>query len=348
MGGSDRVALVTGGNIGIGYETCRGLALSGKFNVVILACRSRERGAEAAAKLRQAVGSASVRFECLRLDLESLDSVDEFVQEFQRSYPVLHGLVCNAGILPMDGQVKLTAEGHERTFAVNHLGHFLLIVHLLPQLIAARHSRVVIVSSMVHQYGRIHFDDLTLSRLQPSARDLYAQSKLANILCAYELQRRYGHHGIRASACHPGVVASDILKESHFIIRLAGPVFMRLIGRSPAQGATGSVMLATEDRFAEGGEYLDQEQRHSSSPLTYDAQTADRLWRRSLDLVDAQRRVAFNYAQAADLSRPYILPPTYRRPWYNAVPWKFVLVILTFAVLFYQLAIFLSDVANKK
>jgi NAD(P)-dependent dehydrogenase (short-subunit alcohol dehydrogenase family) len=326
--------VVTGGNIGIGYETVKGLLRDPTIGVVVMASRSLDRAQQAAEQLAVELATEGVqvgpRLKCLPLDLESYDSVDAFGRLLQRlDINAVHILVCNAGMLPLSANIARTAAGHERTFAVNHLAHFLLILQLLPLLIAAQGARVVMVSSMVHQYGTLDFDDLNFqqSRRSLSARDLYAQSKLANILCAYELSRRYGHLGICANATHPGVVGTDILKEAHCCIRLLGPLFMRFIGRSPAAGAAGSLALSLSPAY-EGvsGLYLDQERPNLSSPLTYDAATACRLWEASVELVEARRRVSFDFTAAAQLDASYPTPPRHLRP-VRHIPWRLLLLL---------------------
>ena len=125
-----KVSVVTGGNIGIGYEICKGLLRDNGVGTVVLSSRSEERGEEAAGRLRRELGAEGVategRIRVMVLDLEDLDSVDSFAAAFLSLGTPLDILVCNAGMLPLTGKIVLTKEGHERTFCVNHLGHFLL------------------------------------------------------------------------------------------------------------------------------------------------------------------------------------------------------------------------------
>ena len=178
-----KTAIITGGNTGIGKATA--LALARRGAKVILACRSIARGDRAAKEIRQEVRDAEigVRF----LDLSSLGSVRRFVDDFLRSKNRLHILVNNAG---MYGCPHWKSEdGYEMHFAVNHLGHFLLTNLLLDTLSRCGPSRVVVVSSSLHKYAKINFDDLHGDKCYvPGAA--YSQSKLANILFARELSKR--------------------------------------------------------------------------------------------------------------------------------------------------------------
>jgi NAD(P)-dependent dehydrogenase (short-subunit alcohol dehydrogenase family) len=337
-----KVAIVTGSNIGIGYHTAKSLLLGGDFKLVVMACRSLERGndarrrmlAELASESESQVDSAS-RLLVLRLDLSSLRSVDEFASEFLALNVQLNVLVLNAGVLPMTGDVVLTDDGFERAVGVNHLAHFLLFLHLLEALVGGGKmgqgcARVVALSSMVHAYGHIDFDDLNRVRSAPSAQDLYAQSKLANVLFAYELSRRYRHLNLMGAAVHPGVVSSDILKEANCFIRVVGGLFMRVAGKNASQGAAGSIMAATSPQLeGVGAVYIDQDEVNRSSDLSYDADVAARLWRMSAALTKARERVAFDYDALADVDGDYpVGPARARRRW----PIRFVSVSIILVI----------------
>ena len=135
---------------------------------------------------------------------------------------------------------------------------------------------------------------------------------------------------------HPGVVSSDILKEANCFIRCVGPLFMRLVGRSAATGASGSVYLALSPEMeGRGGYYLDQEEHHRSSPLTYNAELANQLWNASVRLVEAPRRVTHRFTEGADLTNPYPSPPPIQKK--LKIPWKLIVVMLIMCLVAYWL-----------
>lgn len=178
-----KTALITGGNTGIGKATA--LALARKGAKIILACRSLQRGDKAADEIRHRVRNANV---CVFfLDLSSLKSIKQFAKDFTKTGNTLHILINNAGIY---GTPHWKSEdGFELQFAVNHLGHFLLTNLLMDTLAKSKPSRIIIVSSSLHKYGSIDFEDLNGDK-NYSPRKAYAQSKLANLLFAHELKKR--------------------------------------------------------------------------------------------------------------------------------------------------------------
>ena len=178
-----KTALITGGNTGLGKATA--LALAKKGARVILACRSLERGDKAASEIRLQVEDAQIAV--YFLDLSSLKSVRKFVQDFIRSEAGLHILINNAGIYGCPHWKS--EDGYEMQFAVNHLGHFLLTNLLMDLLAQSAPSRIVIVSSSLHKYGHIEFNDLG-GDIDYKPKKAYSQSKLANLLFAHELNKR--------------------------------------------------------------------------------------------------------------------------------------------------------------
>ncbi|MGH7337528.1 MAG: SDR family NAD(P)-dependent oxidoreductase, partial [Myxococcota bacterium] len=180
---SHRVAVVTGANSGVGFETARALAAKGAR--VILGCRSRTKGPEAAHRIREAVPDADVHF--ITLDLAALASVAMFAKEVGVEADRIDILVNNAGVMmpPLD----YTRDNFELQLGINHLGHFALTAHLFPLLQSTPGSRVVTVSSLMHFVGRIQFSDLQAMKSYSPAL-AYAQSKVANLLFAFELARR--------------------------------------------------------------------------------------------------------------------------------------------------------------
>jgi NAD(P)-dependent dehydrogenase (short-subunit alcohol dehydrogenase family) len=273
---SGRIAVVTGANSGIGFETARALAAKGAR--VVLACRSEERGRDAERRLRAAVPAADARAE--PLDLGSLASVRAFADKLRASEPRLDLLVNNAGVMmPPLGR---TADGFETQLGTNHLGHFSLTGLLLDLLRSAAQPRVVTVSSLAHFWGRIAFDDLHAERAYNATR-AYGQSKLANLLFARELQRRFeaARVGALSAAAHPGSTRTELQRHS-------GPMraIVAVFSQQPPEGALPTLYAATAPDVR-GGDYfgpsgfagcLGPPGRARSSPRSKDAATARRLW----------------------------------------------------------------------
>ena len=239
-----RVAIVTGANSGIGYEAAAVLARRGA--AVILACRNTTTAAAAADRMG---GSASVE----QLDLSSLSSVREFAERIHANHPKVDLLVNNAGV--MWTPRTTTAEGFELQFGTNHLGHFALTGLLLDLLLPVAGSRVVTVSSYAHKTGRIHFDDLQLEHGYGRHR-AYAQSKLANLMFTYELQRRLAASGAPtiAVAAHPGTAHTELTKNSPGPLHALNKAFGRVVAQTSAMGALPTLRAAT-DPDVKGGEY---------------------------------------------------------------------------------------------
>lgn len=204
-----RTAVVTGANSGIGFATARELARAGAS--VVLACRSEQRAAEAIAAMQRQAPGIEVSF--LPLDLADLASVRAFADEYSRTRGTLDLLVNNAGVMALPR--RETADGFEMQLGTNHLGHFALTGLLLPALLATPAPRVTTVSSTAHKIGRMHFDDLQGER-RYSRWVAYGQAKLANLLFAYELQRRADAAGVplTSTAAHPGYAATNLQTAS--------------------------------------------------------------------------------------------------------------------------------------
>lgn len=240
-----RVAIVTGANTGIGYETARALAHARAD--VTLACRSQKKGEGAVARIAAERPRGRVSFAAL--DLADLDSVCDFADAFTHTHERLDLLINNAGVMvPPEGR---TAQGFELQLGVNHLGHFALTGRLLDLLGATPGARVVTVSSSAHRFGKMDFDDLDFTTRGYDAWAAYGQSKLANLLFTFELQRRLEARGqgVIATAAHPGWTGTDLQRHAWYM-RLLN----RLFAMSPAQGALPTLRAATAPD-ARGGEY---------------------------------------------------------------------------------------------
>ncbi|WP_394621879.1 oxidoreductase [Lentzea sp. JNUCC 0626] len=236
-----RTVLVTGANSGLGLRTAQVLAAKGAH--VLMGCRSVQRGD--AARL-SVPGSAEV----LELDLADLASVRAAAGKVEK----LDVLVNNAGIMAVPN--GRTADGFERQFGTNHLGHAALTFLLLPVLRRSPDARVVTVSSLMHQYGRMNLDDPNWERRSYSARGAYSQSKLANLLFMRELQRR--SPDVTSVAAHPGMTATDLannMADAHkSAVMRAGSKFFGLFSQSVEMGTLPQLFAATSPD-AHGGAY---------------------------------------------------------------------------------------------
>ncbi|HEY6798376.1 MAG TPA: SDR family NAD(P)-dependent oxidoreductase [Kineosporiaceae bacterium] len=295
--------LVTGASAGLGLATARELA--GHGHHVVLAVRNLERGKAAAEQILQAVPDASC--ELLECDLASLASVRHAVSEFLGGdRPAVGGIIANAGLQIVQG-VQTSVDGYELTFAINHLGHFLLITRLLPHLPSG--SRVISVSSQVHQgpakslgfpapqwRDPRELADPTLPGIESSPRAgrvRYANSKLANIMFTYELARRASGQGVTALAFDPALMPETGLDRQYppLVQRAYGalaPVIIALTpgARSVAQSGRDLAWLATSPDLAgvTGSHYSGRKPRRSSALSRQESEWV-RLWERSEELV---------------------------------------------------------------
>jgi retinol dehydrogenase-14 len=274
-----QTVLVTGGTGGIGRATATGLAAMGAR--VGITGRDTARTRAAAAEIATASGNPAV--DPFPADMSSQAEVRRLAREVLAAYPRLDVLVNNVG--GFWATRRLTADGLERTFAVNHLAPFLLTDLLTGRLAASAPARVVTVSSGAHTAGKINFGDLQ-GELRYSGQQAYSQSKLANILFTYELARRLDGTGVTATAAHPGVVRTGFAAEDPSpMLKVFLPV-IRLFLKTPRKGAATSIYLASSPEV-EGvtGTYFADRKPKASSPASRDAATAARLWQVSLDLV---------------------------------------------------------------
>lgn len=277
---SHRVAVVTGANSGIGFETARALAARGAR--VILGCRSRAKGPEAAHRIREAVPGADVHF--ISLDLASLASVAMFAKEVGVEVDRIHILVNNAGVMmpPLD----YTRDHFELQFGINHLGHFALTAHLLPLLRATPGARVVTVSSLVHLAGWIRFGDLN-SENSYNAALAYGQSKLANLLFTRELARRLDEAKIDviSVAAHPGSTRTELQRHSD-LMQLAVRYFAHDApdGALPTLYASTAADVKNSEYFGPLFGIVGPPARAFTSPLAQNKDLAQRLWKVSEEL----------------------------------------------------------------
>lgn len=266
-----RVAIVTGGAGGIGLETVRGLAAAGMR--VIAACRDAKKGATA----MQGIGPAA---EAWTLDLARMSSVTSFAERALAELPRIDVVVCNAAVWP--GPRRKTADGFEIAFGVNHLAHVALVERLRERLVASggeTGARIVVVSSGLHARGTIHWDDLQLER-RYDGTEAYAQSKLANVMWTLALARRLAGTGVTANACHPGVVATQLLRHQ------APGKWDKGERLKPADGARPSLHLALAPALATvTGRYFHRIDEKKPAPAALDRAAQDRLWSLSEQLL---------------------------------------------------------------
>lgn len=234
-------AIVTGANIGLGFQTARELARAGA--AVVLACRSIERGEAAAARIRAEQPAAQVFV--AHLDLSSLASVQSFAEDALADGGALDILVNNAGIMALPKR-KMSADGFELQLATNYLGHYVLTGLLLPLLLASPAARIVSVSSNAHKRGTLHFNDMQLET-KYSPWDAYSQTKLAMLVFARELQRQSDLHGAHlvSVAAHPGLSTTAIGRDATGPAKYIIPMMFQMLGQSDAQGALPQLYAAT-------------------------------------------------------------------------------------------------------
>lgn len=295
---SGSTIVVTGANSGLGFEATKAFAEAGAD--VVMACRSTDRGTQARREIEahDPAGDLHVR----KCDLGDLESVESFAEGIHEEYDAIDVLCNNAGVMAVPRQE--TADGFELQIGVNHLGHFALTGHLLDLVVAAGgESRIVTQSSGVHERGEMDFEDLQGERSYDKW-DAYGQSKLANVLFAYELQRRLTAadlDDVISVACHPGYAATNLQmrtgRESGSRLVLGGmKIANALLGQSAADGALPILYAAIEPGVA-GGSYIGPggfmnmrgaPKPQRSSDRSYDQRSAERLWNVSSDLTGVE------------------------------------------------------------
>lgn len=274
-----KTIVITGANTGIGFQVAK--VLAGKGARVYIGCRSNEKANKAIEQLRTVHDNADVRY--VPLDLGDLSSVKSCAEQLHVESSI-DVLINNAGIMAPPYQV--TTDGFESQIGVNFLGHFVLTGLLLGKLNAAPAGRVVTNSSHAHYFGKVEFDNIhAQEKYDPNAR--YAMTKLCNVIFAYELERRLkaaGHSTISV-ACHPGVAATELLREPPSYAKLIQPIVRKFVNTS-AGGAWPTLCAATAPGV-KGGEYYGPSRfgqtsgparRVRSARGSHDRELALRLW----------------------------------------------------------------------
>lgn len=275
-----RIILVTGATSGIGLEASVKLASRGA--TLVLVGRAPKRTASAVDEVKRRGGSDRVSM--LMCDFASQKSIRAMAANFREKHNRLHVLVNNAGTV--NKQRQLTVDGIEHTFAVNHLGYFLLTNLLLDLLIESAPARVVNVASRGHYRGTMDLDDLGFEHGGYGIMKAYQRSKLGNVLFTNELARRLQGTGVTANSLHPGVVATNIWSGAPAFARPVLALMKRFTMVSPETGGDTIVQLAA-DPSLEGhtGEYWSEQKLKEPAPLARDEALAKALWARSEKLV---------------------------------------------------------------
>lgn len=290
-----KIALITGANSGIGFEAAKALAEKGAH--VIMACRNPEKANEAMTKIRSNTPYADIEF--LPMDLASQRSIKEAVSIFKEKHNQLDMLINNAGVMWLPK--SKTEDGYEMQFGTNHLGHFTLTGLLLDILLNTANSRIVTVSSLGHYTGKIHFDDIQLDKRYGKHKS-YAQAKLANLIFAYELNRKLKAAGktTRSIAVHPGGSSTNLatpgFEKGASLFTGAAKVFFPYITQTAENGALPTLYGATAEG-AHGGDYIGPSRlfevigppkKIGSSRYSKRQDVATQLWRLSEELTDIQ------------------------------------------------------------
>lgn len=286
-----KVAIVTGSNTGIGFETARMLAENGAK--VTIAVRTVSKGEEAAEKIRGEFADADLSV--MELDLADLESVKNFAENFNNEFSQLDLLINNAGV--MIPPYTKTKDGFELQFGTNHLGHFALTARLIDMLKNTKNSRVINVASLAHTRGELDFDDLNWENRSYSKWSAYGDSKLANLYFTYELNRKFEENNYEAIAvaAHPGGTSTDLARHNFLMNIFAG-----FLGQSPEMGAMPTVRAATDETVKGGeyygpdgiGEFYGNPVKVDSNELSKDEMIAKRLWNVSEEMTG----VDFNFS----------------------------------------------------
>src|SRR6267143_1751081 len=266
-----KICLITGGNSGIGKATALGLAKMGA--TVVIVSRNKEKGETAVTDIIAKSGNKNV--ELIQADMSSQDSIHKLAEEFRARHEKLHLLINNAGVYLT--KRSESEDGLESTFAINHLGPFLLTSLLVDILKASAPSRIVNVTSDAHKGAKIDFDDLQGEK-RFSGWQAYGQSKLAMILFTHELAKKLEGTGVTANSAHPGVVRTNFAKNNGGLVML-GFRFLGIFFISPDSSAKRILYVATSPSL-EGvtGKYFTRMHEVRSSPESYDDDAARRLW----------------------------------------------------------------------
>ncbi|MFO7794222.1 MAG: oxidoreductase [Candidatus Nanohaloarchaea archaeon] len=294
----NEIVVITGANSGLGFSATKKFAENGAN--VVMACRSLHKAEKAKEEIEKELDEPDL--EVMELDLSDLESVKSFSEEFKQKHDSLYILCNNAGLMALPR--RETEDGFEMQLGVNHLGHFALTAHLI-DLIVESSGRIVNQSSMAHEDGEIDFDDL-MGEKNYSKWGAYGQSKLANLLFTYELNRRLEDKDIdvESVACHPGISDTNLFKigpkMEHSKIKLyLGQMISKIFGQSPSKGCLPMLYAATSEQI-QGGEYIGPDgfkhargypEKQGSSEASQNEDDAKKLWERSEELTGLKFKI---------------------------------------------------------
>lgn len=289
-----KICMVTGATSGIGKVTAHQLAQRGAS--VVIVSRNPKKCIAAVEQIKDHTGNQQVDY--LVADLSSQDQIRHLVSVFHQSYNRLDVLLNNAGGIFLSR--RESEDVIEMTWALNHLNYFMLTNLLLDTLVASGEpgnaSRIVNVASAAHRGARIKFDDLQAEN-RYSGMQAYGQSKLANVLFTYELDRRLAKAGVddrvSVNALHPGFVSTNLVGDNSWLVRLAMRFIYFFAGKRPEQGAETSVYLASSPEV-EGvsGKYFVDCEPVQTAPLSYDENIAERLWEVSAEMTGLEAEIS--------------------------------------------------------
>ena len=285
---NDNIVMITGANSGIGKETA--IALARKRAHIIMLCRNQGKAEKAMVEIKERANTESI--DLIIADLSDQKSILSAVEEFKAKYDHLDVLINNAGSILRARQE--TGAGYEMTFAVNHLGHFLLTISLLDVIIKSAPSRIINVSSEAHRFGSLDFENINFENKYSSFR-AYSNSKLANVLFTYELARRLEGTGVTVNALHPGVINSNFGKGQFNKFLTPFVAFSTLFLINPEKGAKTSVFLASSDEVKDvTGKYFKKQKVVKSSKASYNKDDQKELWELSLEMINQQELLISN------------------------------------------------------
>ncbi|KAL7632836.1 UNVERIFIED_CONTAM: hypothetical protein RMT77_016833 [Armadillidium vulgare] len=277
-----KTVIITGGNTGIGKETARDLAKRG--GKITILCRNTEKGKAAAEEICKETNSV---IDVQELDLADLESVRKCAAILKEKIPKIDILINNAGVMTTP-QME-TKDGFELQLGTNHFGHFLFTLLLLDNIKAASPSRIINVSSLAHEGGKMHWDDIHMKK-NYNAVAAYNQSKLANVLFTKSLGEKLEGTGVTTYALHPGVVATELARhiKSTFgsCVNNITNFVLRFFAKTPVQGAQTTIYCAVDEALAkETGKYYSGCKKKKPSSRARNKEDAERLWKISLEAV---------------------------------------------------------------
>ncbi|MDP6870128.1 MAG: SDR family oxidoreductase [Candidatus Poseidoniaceae archaeon] len=279
---ADRVCIVTGGNSGIGFELCRGMAAAGYH--VVMVSRGIKRGQKALNKLQMEFGN---NVEMMLCDMSDLRNITKLYSEFINKFDRLDVLLNNAGALW--GKKLRTTQGQEMTFGVNHLGYFVMTQTFLPILKTTENSRIINTASEAHKMSRLNLEDLNFENRRYSQWLTYSNSKLCNILFTRELARRLEGTNVITHCFHPGVVRTRFAEDASGPMRLFWPLVRIFMIGSKRGAKTGLHLALSNEAGKSSGQYWINKKRRRGNRAARNDDNATKLWIRTEEILDGHQ-----------------------------------------------------------